>query len=463
MVSKKLPQISLFSFFAFFFIGLRILLTFLTPLTADEGYYLQWAYHPALSYMDHPGMVSWINSLFIFLFKEPLVSIRIAAAVCLTTTLFFVYKTIMYLTNDKTKAYLGALLYFLIPYNFIFAITMQVDQPLLMFFSMAVFFSLKYINENKPKYLYILTVLFGLAFLSKYMIIVPIVSLFIYLLITNKKLIINKHFLFSILIFLIIISPILIWNFNNNWSSLSFHASRIGTEPLFKSLIEYILEQFLYITPMIWINLIIVNKTKKNKLQKIAYTLFISVMIFFLVFSLKTKIWPHWTSLAYFPLSIYLASILEERRLKTLTIHIMIFISLLVTCLGFTGPRVFLDQGKFNQNRNLITKLEQETNTSLKDINVYADFHGACGELSYYLKKQVYMPTKLLDINGRWGANQHALWLEEEISTTAPIIVFASSHFETELKKHYKSVEKLDVRLFTIEGHINRNNFYLCR
>ncbi|MDD4527937.1 MAG: hypothetical protein PHF25_07890 [Candidatus Margulisbacteria bacterium] len=72
------------------------------------------------------------------------------------------------------------------------------------------------------------------------------------------------------------------------------------------------------------------------------------------------------------------------------------------------------------------------------------------------------MPTNMLDINGRWGANQHALWLEEEISTTAPIIVFASSHFETELKKHYKSVEKLDVKLFTIEGHINRNNFYFC-
>lgn len=141
-------------------------------------------------------MVSWINSLFIFLFKESLVSVRIAAAVCLTVTLFFVYQTIMYLTNNKTKAYLGALLYFLIPYNYIFAITMQVDQPLLMFFSIAVFFSLKYINENKPKYLYLLTVLFGLAFLSKYMIIVPIVSLFIYLLITNKKLILNKHFLF---------------------------------------------------------------------------------------------------------------------------------------------------------------------------------------------------------------------------------------------------------------------------
>ncbi len=461
MISIKFPIIGLFHSFVGFFIAVRVILTFLTPLTADESYYLQWAYHPALSYMDHPGMVSWINNIFIFIFREPLVSIRIAAGVCLGVTLLFVYKTIIYLTKNKTKAYLGALLYFLIPYNFIFAITMQVDQPLLMFFSMATYFSFKYINENKPKHLYILTVLFGLAFLSKYMIIIPIVSLFIYLIFTNKKLILNKHFLYSILLFFIIISPIVIWNFMNNWASLAFHASRIGTEPLFKSLIEYVLEQFLYITPMLWI--IVFRRNKKNTLENIFYWLFLSVMIFFLIFSLKTKIWPHWTSLAYFPLCIYVASIVEIHKLKRLTIQMMVFIGLLIIILGFTGPRVFLDQQKFNENRNLITKIEKEANASIKDINVYADFHGACGEISYYLQRQVYMPTNMLDLKTRWGANQHELWVKENnLPQTSPEIVFASSHFEPELKKHYKHIKLLDIKLFTIEGHINKNNFYLC-
>ncbi len=464
MLLKKLIN-NFFLLFVLFFIFVRILLTFLTPLTADEAYYLQWAYHPALSYIDHPGMVSWINGIFIFIFKEPLLAIRLASWSCLCITILFVYKTISYLTNDKIKAYLGALLYFLIPYNYIFALTMQVDQPMLMFFAIATYYSFKYIKENKPSHLYLLTFIFGFSFLSKYLIVIPIAVLFIYLLFKNNKLILNRHFLFSIILFSLIISPVIIWNLNNNWVSFIFHASRIGTEPLFKSLFEYILEQFLYITPMICIILFQNRKHKNNEPEQIAHIIFITIMCFFLIFSLKTKIWAHWTSLAYYPLCVYLASILDENKLKKLTIHMMIFITLLVIALGFTGPRIFLDQNKFNENINLLTKLEKETNLSLKNINVFADYHGACGELSYYLKKQVYMPTDILDLKGRWGANQHALWQTKTNSnTSSPIIVFASAHFEGELNKHYSSVIKLkDVKLSTIEDHINRNNFYLCK
>ena len=464
MQIKKFINTNFFLLFVLLFIFVRILLTFLTPLTADEAYYLQWSYHPALSYIDHPGMVAWINSVFIFIFKEPLLAIRLASWTCLFVSILFVYKAIHYLTNNKTKSIYGAILYFLIPYNFIFALTMQVDQPLLMFFSIAIYYSFKYIKENKPKYLYMLTTLFGLAMLSKYMIVIPITTMFVYLIFHNRKLIFNKHFLFSIALFIFMISPILIWNFNNNWLSFSFHTSRIGTEPLFKSFFEYILEQFLYITPMIWIILFKQRKFDKNEQEKIVYILFITVMVFFLIFSIKTKIWAHWTSLAYYPLCVYLAAILEEIKLKRLIIHLMIFITLLVLALGFTGPRVFLDQGKFNENKLLATKLEKEINLKLNNINVFSDFHGACGELSYYLKKQVYMPTELLELKGRWGENQHKLWQTKNNSnTTGPILVFASAHFEDALNSHFKNVRKLpNIKMYTIEGHITSKQFYLC-
>jgi 4-amino-4-deoxy-L-arabinose transferase-like glycosyltransferase len=464
MLIKKFIHTNFFLLFVLFFIFVRILLTFLTPLTADEAYYLQWSAHPALSYIDHPGMVAWINSIFISIFKEPLLAIRLASWSCLIVSLIFVYKTIVYLTNNRTKALYGAILYFLIPYNFIFALTMQVDQPLLMFFSIAIYFSFKYIKESHPKYLYILTTLFGLAFLSKYMIVIPIITLFIYLLFHKRKLILNKHFLYAIALFLFIISPIFIWNYNNNWISFGFHASRIGTEPLFKSFFEYILEQFLYITPMIWIILFQKRDINKREQEKIVYIIFITVMLFFLVFSIKTKIWAHWTSLAYYPLCVYLASIIEENKLKRLIIHLMIFITLLVLALGFTGPRVFLDQAKFSENKLLETKLEKETNLKIKDIQVFSDFHGACGELSYYLKKQVYMPTEILNLKGGWGENQHKLWQSRITSNTSePILVFASAHFEDALNSHYKNVKKLpNIKMYTIEGHITSKSFYLC-
>ncbi len=38
---------------------LRLLLAVTTPLLPQEAYYWSWSLHPALSYFDHPPLVSW--------------------------------------------------------------------------------------------------------------------------------------------------------------------------------------------------------------------------------------------------------------------------------------------------------------------------------------------------------------------------------------------------------------------
>jgi 4-amino-4-deoxy-L-arabinose transferase-like glycosyltransferase len=463
MIAIKKNQINFLYFTVIFFVIIRIILSFLTPIIADEAYYLQWSYHPALSYIDHPGMTAWINSFFISIFQEPLLAIRIASWVCLIFTLIFIFKTIFCLTGDKSKSLLGTVIYLLIPYNFIAGITMQIDQPLLLFASVGFYFLFKYIKEENKKYLYLISLFFGLAFLSKYMIIIPILFILIYLLTKNKKLILNMDFMFSMLFFFLIISPIIIWNYSNNWLSFTFHTSRVGQEALFKTFFEFIVEQFFYITPMIWLSIFKTKKHITKEEEKVALILFASVLIFFLFFSLKTKIWSHWTTLAYFPLTIYLSTILTKEKLKKLIRNLLFFIGLLVFVLGITGPKIFLVHQKYQDNYNLSKKIEKEVNIPIQDITILADYHGSAGQLSYYLKKQVYMATEILDLSGRWGTNQHVIWKKsKETFRSSPFIIFCSSNFENILKENFSNVQKLNVKLFVIEDHIKNKNFYLC-
>jgi accessory gene regulator protein AgrB len=60
---------------------LRLGLVFLFPPTADEAYYLLWAKHLSLSYVDHPPMVAFLNFIFTRLPIDLLIASRIGAMV----------------------------------------------------------------------------------------------------------------------------------------------------------------------------------------------------------------------------------------------------------------------------------------------------------------------------------------------------------------------------------------------
>src|ERR1700678_239220 len=41
-------------------LAVKVALLPILPITPDEAYYMAWARHPALSYLDHPPYIAWI-------------------------------------------------------------------------------------------------------------------------------------------------------------------------------------------------------------------------------------------------------------------------------------------------------------------------------------------------------------------------------------------------------------------
>jgi len=330
---------------------IRLILGLITQITADESYYLLWAKHLDFSYYDHPGMIAWINFIFLKIFKEPLVSARIASFSTLIITLLSIYKIILLIENNEYLALSGVLFYLLIPYNFILAIGMGVDQPLIMFGSVAIYYFIKLLVTENHKYLPITTIFLALGFLSKYTIVLLIFSMILVVILNKKyrKLLISKYFIYSLIIFFIIISPFLYWNIKNHFISVKFHAGQVHGSFSTKYFYEFLGVQLISLSPVALIFLLYAlifkyKKWKKSYIIKIFWIISLTIFLPFLYLSLKTRVWGHWTAIMYLPISVGIA-LTFKKYLSKINYIMGVFTLIILIYIGFIDPGMVKIQG----------------------------------------------------------------------------------------------------------------------
>ncbi|OGI10687.1 MAG: hypothetical protein A2Y40_04295 [Candidatus Margulisbacteria bacterium GWF2_35_9] len=447
---------------------IRVILTYLTPLAADESYYLLWASHLDLSYVDHPGMVSWINYLFILIFREPLLAIRTASLTLLLFTLFFIYKTASVYLSNKESIWKILILFVLIPYNFFFGITMQVEQPLLLFSSACIYLFVKLIKTENKKYLYGLGLTTGLGLLSKYTFILLPLFIFLYILFNNKlrKTLISVEFILSFFLALVILLPLLIWNYQHDYISFLFHTRRLGTEPFFKYTLTFLSDQLLYFSPIMLYYLIKAYRKKNNLYLDIAHFFVSSFFIFSIFFTLSiiTKVWGHWTAIMFIPFSIYIGIKLES-SLNSIIRSQLIFNILLTFALLFTGPSVISLHDAYQNNYKIVQDVNKIQQVYKSHLPIYADLHGSVGLLSYYLKQTILFPEGEFKGQGVWGQNQFELWNNTTINLGDSILYFTYPTPEILLKLqiYFNKVSVYpEPKLTLMEGYINKYRFILC-
>jgi len=165
----------------------------------------------------------------------------------------------------------------------------------LFFWMLFLFFVLKLINRQDPKYWIWIGISFGLAFLNKYSILILGFSTLIALLISeNRKLLLSKHLIYGVLLCLLIISPNLIWQIQHNLAVVTHMKELYRTQLIHVSVLTFLLEQFIMNFPalLIWLaGLIMLLFVKAEKKFKVFAHIFLIVLFLFLI--LKGK--PYYT------------------------------------------------------------------------------------------------------------------------------------------------------------------------
>jgi len=459
---KKHPLIILF----FTLIVIRSILAFLTPLAADESYYLLWASHLDFSYVDHPGMVSWLNYLFIYIFREPLLAIRICSLSLFLGSTFFIYKTIKLFTKDRSILWNTLIFYILIPYNFLIAITMQVDQPMILFTAMSIYFFSKLLKTKNTLYFYGIGLTTGLGMLSKYTFILVPSFMFAYVLFNNqyRKTLLSKKFFLSFLLSGVLLTPLLLWNIQHEFISFLFHTNRIGESNGIQYVLEYIMDQLLYFSPVSLYFLI--KAIRQEKKSEHRYFLYFGIFIFsvFFVLSFLTKVWGHWTATMFIPLAIFLGISLKATLRKVNRVMIG-FNLLLIIMLLFSGPAIIPNYKAYRNNYNMKDSFSLVFKQEDSPIPIYADLHASVGHLSYYLQQDILFPEKEFKRKGVWGQKQFEIWNNTKINKGDSILYFTNPKPEIieKLKQYFGSVHVYSKpKLVVMESYINKYRFILC-
>ena len=155
----------------------------------------------------------------------------------------------------------------------------------LFFWFLFLFFVLKLINRQNPKYWIWIGIILGIGFLNKYSILILGFSTTIALLISeHRKLIFSKYVLYAALISLLIVSPNVIWQINHNFPVITHLHELYRTQLVYVSKTAFLVDQLLmnFTAILIWVpGLIMVLFYKSEKKYRLfGYILLIVVFLF---------------------------------------------------------------------------------------------------------------------------------------------------------------------------------------
>jgi 4-amino-4-deoxy-L-arabinose transferase-like glycosyltransferase len=321
-------------------VGLRFGVAYDLPLTADEAHYALYALHLDWSYFDHPPMVGWLQSIVL--------SIGIGSSEfvlrIVPNVLHFLIGVALYFLSLRIypkHPLVGFFAVILFEFSLMFqlmGIVMLPDTPLLLFTILSIFSFERACNTNQWHSWLLYGIFLGLMGLSKYTAILIALGYFLWILFNQPKLFLNIKLWFSAILAVIIISPVIFWNIENEWASFLYqieHSNVEGSQwswlSFFRAQMINVLSYGFFLFVGLWLFIVITikkfikvvctkykikkepnNRTHKNLTPCDVQNLIkFVVLIYFFVFVYSSAqgghYLPHWVSLPFILLMPWLA------------------------------------------------------------------------------------------------------------------------------------------------------------
>jgi 4-amino-4-deoxy-L-arabinose transferase-like glycosyltransferase len=272
-------------------------------LHLDQGRHLQWGY------ISVPPMTSWISYVILFL-GGGVFWVKFFPALFGTLTILLVWKIVEVL-NGKFFAlalsFLAILFSVLLRINILY----QPNSSDIFFWTLTYFAIIKYTNTNNSNWLYLAGVTIGFGMLSKYNIAFLVIGLLIGLLLTRRKIFLQKNLYYAAAIGFIILIPNLIWQINNHFPTFHQLDELSRTQLVNVKRADFVKEQLLYFLNSFFIviagliALIIYPPFRKYRFVLLSYIVAIALYLF-----LKAK---SYYAIGLYPVLIAFGSVYLER------------------------------------------------------------------------------------------------------------------------------------------------------
>ncbi len=431
-------------FLLLFIILLKIPIILNTDLSPDECYYFLWSKNLDISYYDHPPLVAYLIYISTRIFGENEFGVRFSSIL-----LSFLIGIFLIMIGKKLKDYETSFnIILLILPSIIFSVGIFVitpDTPIIFFSILSYYFLLKY-KENK-NFIYLCALSFGLSLLSKYtaILILPSFIYFFY----KEKILFKKEGILFFLISLFIFSPVLIWNFKNDFISFKFQLSHgLPSKKLnLLNTLNYLRDSILVLSFPLSL-LIFYYSFKglfKEKLNFLTISAFLPFIFFFLT-SLRFRPEANWPCISYIFMIILSAIYLKRERIFwifftiSFIINIFLHIHTIHPIIKIKKDPVLRIKGK-KEFALEIDKIRKEKNIK----NVAANTYQIASTLSFYLPDRPFVPS--LNISSR--ENQFSLWKNKFFNLNEEFIFVGKMN--KKIFEEFKKVEKIKILNFNDE------------
>ena len=312
------------------------------PLDTIEA--IAWGGNLQWGYDKHPPLSAFFAEIFYKIFGSSDWAFYLLSQVFIVIGFYFVWKLSEEFFKNKVYCLMSV---FVLESIYFFNFTspeFNVNICQIPFWSLTVYYCWKSINEKKIRNWIFFGLFSGLGFLSKYLfvyLLLGIKTLFFYIIKNEKKL--NLKYFIPGLVFLLVITPHLIWLYQNDYSTIVYAFKRTGLEEanIYNHMAQpiiFILKQIGILVPF-FILIFLITKSFKFKInfkdKKLLFLLAVNILpiVFIILTSLLTgaKIRTMWMTPFYLFFGVLFLYLLEKKiNLKNLKSFLSVFLILFI-------------------------------------------------------------------------------------------------------------------------------------
>ena len=381
-------------------------------LLPEEAYYWKYAMHPDLSYLDHPPVVALSINGGIALLGMSEFGVRFAAMVWWCVTMFFVYLLSVRI-YDRYSATGACMLFAVLPYFFGAGFFITPDSPLIAFWAGALYFLYRVLIDGDDISWWGAGLCLGLGMLSKYPIALVGFTAVVYLIITpsrRSQLLRIRPYSAAFAAFLLF-SPVLIWNYDNQWASFAFQSADRISKPFEFSLHMLLVHVLAVLTPAgiiagaafllplhsAWFRHLRAQLLPERELDRRFMLVFTLIpLCVFAFFSLTHEVKVNWTGpvfLSLLPVLGRSVSVLRKTWLWTAAL-LLIFYAVFLQYISSGFPHVPYPRGAYkfftgNEIASRVMEIERKVADSSGNspVVVGMDKHYLASQLGFYRAK----------------------------------------------------------------------------
>jgi len=408
-------------------------------LSPDEAHYWEWSRRLDLSYYSKGPLIAYLIYLGTSVFGDNEFGIRVMAVLFSALSSVFLYKLIKDLYHNTPAAVFGSLLFQTIPLFTPFGIIFSIDSPFIFFWILSLyvfwlavknserFSSISYSSHKLSaiKIWLLVGITTGLGLLTKYTMAFFFLCGFLFLLLSDKKWLLKTFTPYIALITaLLIFSPVILWNIQNDWVTLKHTLGHVGVADGFRLSLhtfgEFTASQIGVITPLLFLLMLyrLFKGCNYDVKRRFLFFFSIPILAFFLLKSLQGKVQANWAMHGYITALIafsgyYLNSGIKKSKAAVVLTAVGIIIAFAVTVVGHYPSMLNLPTKSDPTSRlrgwsNLGAEVSAIYSSLSKEneVLIFSDSYQVSSQLAFYVEGKP--ETYCINLGRRM--NQYDLW-----------------------------------------------------